>query len=55
MPFPTLTEQTRPQSGTGAANTITPRFIGDIYVKTDTPTVYIAKGTTTADWVEVSN
>lgn len=44
-----------PLSGTGAANTVTPRFIGDIYVKTDSSDVYIAKGLTTSDWVEVSN
>ncbi len=43
------------QSGTDAANTITPRFIGDIYIKTDTSTVYISKGVTTSDWIEVSN
>jgi len=47
--------QKLPQSGTGAANTITPRFIGDIYVKTDNGVVYIAKGLTTSDWIQVSN
>jgi len=47
--------QRLPQYGTGEANTITPRFIGDIYVKTDTSAVYIAKGLTTSDWVQVSN
>ena len=54
MAFNTLQEETRPQSGTAAANTITPRFIGDIYVKTDTPTVYVSKGLTTGDWVALN-
>jgi len=54
MAFETLQQESRPQSGTGAANTITPRWIGDIYVKTDTPLVYIAKGLTTSDWVQLN-
>jgi len=42
-------------SGTGAATGIQMGKIGDIYVKTDTSNVYIAKGTTkSTDWVEVS-
>jgi len=44
-----------PLSGVCAANTVTPRFIGDIYVKTDSSTIYIAKGLTTGDWIQVSN
>lgn len=41
-------------SGTAAATSITMTKKGDIYVKTDTPHVYIAKGTTKAsDWVQV--
>ena len=54
MAFQTLQQETMPQYGTGAATTITPRFIGDIYVKTDTPLVYIAKGLTTSDWVQLN-
>ncbi len=54
MPFETIQQESRPQSGTAAANTITPRWIGDIYVKTDTPTVYISKGLTTGDWVALN-
>jgi hypothetical protein len=43
-------------SGTSAATDIQMTKIGDIYIKTDTSTVYIAKGVTKAtDWVEVSN
>jgi len=41
--------------GTAAANTITPTIIGQVYVKTDTSDVYVSKGLTSADWVEVSN
>jgi len=55
MAFKTLKEETRPQYGTAAANTITPRFIGDIYVKTDDSKVYVSKGITTSDWIQVSN
>lgn len=41
-------------SGTAAATTVTMTKKGDIYVKTDTPHVYIAKGTDkAADWVQV--
>ena len=43
-------------SGTGAATGIQMGKIGDIYIKTDDSTVYIAKGTTkSTDWVQVSN
>ena len=55
MAFHTLQQETRPQYGTAAANTITPRFIGDTYIKTDTGTVYKAKGLTTSDWIQTSN
>ena len=54
------TEQDAPNyakvfSGTAAATTIQKTKKGDIYVKTDTPAIYIAKGTTKAsDWVDVS-
>jgi hypothetical protein len=41
-------------SGTGEATAVQMEKIGDIYVKTDTGNVYIAKGTTKAtDWVAV--
>jgi len=41
-------------SGTGAATTIQMSKKGDIYVKTDTPHVYIAKSTTAASgWIQV--
>lgn len=41
-------------SGTGEATSVQMSKIGDIYVKTDTGDVYIAKGTTKAtDWVAV--
>jgi hypothetical protein len=43
-------------SGTGAATGVQMGKIGDIYIKTDDSTVYIAKGTTkSTDWVQVSN
>ena len=42
-------------SGTGEATTVQMSKIGDIYVKTNTSKVYVAKGVTKAsDWVEVS-
>jgi hypothetical protein len=42
-------------SGTGEATAVQMSKIGDIYVKTDTSKVYVAKGVTKAsDWVEVS-
>jgi hypothetical protein len=45
-----------PQYGTSNANTIAPRYIGDMYVKTDDGTVYVSKGTNPAtDWIQVSN
>lgn len=48
--------QRLPQYGTGEATTVTPRYIGDSYVKTDSGTVYISKGLNPAtDWVQVSN
>lgn len=41
-------------SGTAAATTVQMSKKGDIYVKTDTPHVYIAKSTTPASgWVQV--
>ena len=43
-------------SGTGAATNIQMEKIGDIYIKTDTSNVYVAKGVTkSTDWVVVSN
>jgi hypothetical protein len=48
--------QKLPQYGTGAATTVTPRYIGDIYVKTDDSSVYVAKGLeASTDWIQVSN
>ena len=42
-------------SGTGAASTVTPTTIGQIYVKTNTGNVYVSKGLNPAtDWVTVS-
>jgi hypothetical protein len=44
-----------PLSGTGAP-TGTPRFIGQFYVDTATPTLYYARGTnSSADWVSIVN
>lgn len=42
------------QYGTGAANTITPNFIGQVYVETDTSIISTAKGLTSSDWITVS-
>jgi len=41
-------------SGTAAANTITPKKIGAIYVKTDDSYVYVSKGLTTSDWIDIT-
>jgi len=42
-------------SGTGAATGVQMEKIGDIYVKTDTAAVYVAKSTTkSSGWVLVS-
>lgn len=48
----TFIDTKTPEISTGtAAPTSTPRKIGDIFVDTSTPNVYIAKGTTSsADW-----
>lgn len=43
-----------PQSGTAAANTITPRYVGDEYFKTDSSVWYKAKGVTTSDWIALN-
>ena len=41
-------------SGTAAATAVQMSKIGDIYVKTDTPHIYLAKSTTkTSGWVQV--
>ena len=41
-------------SGTAAANTITPKKIGAIYVKTDDSYDYVSKGLTTSDWIDIT-
>lgn len=42
-------------SGTGAATGIQMVAIGDLYIKTDGPTVYMAKGLTkSSDWVQLN-
>lgn len=48
--------QLRPQTGSDAANTIQPRFIGDIYVLIDggTKDVYCAVGLTSSDWIKLN-
>ena len=54
----TATELSFPKifSGTAVATDVEMSKIGDIYIKTDTSKVYVAKGVTKAsDWVEVSN
>ena len=43
-------------SGTAAARNIQMEKIGDIYIKTDTSNVYVAKGVTkSTDWVIVNS
>ena len=44
------------RTGTGAPGSVTPNFIGQIYVDTSDPGIaYIAVGTTSADWKRISN
>lgn len=52
----TRTGQIKPKTGSAAANTMTPRFIGDLYILIDgeTKDAYIAVGLTSSDWIKLN-
>lgn len=49
-----LTEQPTTVTGTVDPTSVTPEFIGQVYIRTDNSTVWVAKSVAVGDWIDVT-